>query len=80
MKLVLIEWVDSAFAQGWMSKRAAKSHRFSKITSIGILLNDDSEKVTIMQSVSDKDDAGDGLTIPKCCIKRMRKLKLESNT
>ena len=76
MRMILVEWVDSSFAQGWMSKEHARHHSFSKIASAGILLHEDSEKITIMQSVSDKDDAGDGITIPKCSIKRMRQLKV----
>lgn len=74
MKLVIIEWVDSAFAQGWMDKCVAKTHKVSNCTSVGVLIQQDSEKITIVQSISDKDSVGDGITIPKVCIKRIRKL------
>ena len=79
MKLVMVEWVDSAFCQGWMPKANAREHTYSKIVSVGILLCEDDSKITIMQSVSDKDDAGDGITIPKCSITRKRYLKVDGN-
>ncbi len=77
MKIVRVEWVDSAFAQGWMDIEQAKNHTISHCTSVGILVHQDDEKITIMQSLSDKQDAGDGITIPKCSIKRMRMLKVK---
>jgi hypothetical protein len=78
MKLVMIEWLDSAFCSGWVPKETAKRHTFSKITSVGILLHEDNEKVTIMQDMSDKDDAGDGITIPKVAVTRIRYLKVDN--
>jgi len=75
MKMVLVEWVDSAFMQGWMLKEQALTHKFSHCTSIGFLVSEDKEQVTIVQSESDKDSVGDGLSIPKCSIKKIRNLK-----
>jgi len=76
MRLILVEWVDSMFCQGWMHKEVAQKHEFSRIASAGILIHEDKEKITIMQSISDKGDAGDGITIPRCSIKRMRQLRV----
>ena len=77
MKIILVEWVDSAFMQGWMSREAAMMHTVSHITSAGILVCEDKDKITIVQSVSDKVDVGDGITIPRVSIKKMRTLKVE---
>ena len=69
--------MDSAFAQGWMSREAVESHQLSRCVSVGILMAESDEQITIMQSMSvDKDQVGDGLTIPKCSIKRIRKLRV----
>ena len=76
MKLVLVEWVDSSFMQGWMHKSVIKNHSASKIASVGILANNTKDHVTIVQSMSNKDDRGDGITIPKCAISRIRYLRL----
>ena len=77
MELVLVEWVDSAFLQGWMSKESIKKHEISKCTSVGILANETANHITVVQSMSDKQDFGDGISIPKICIKRIRKLKVK---
>ena len=76
MHLVMIEWEDSAFAQGWMNKEAIGTHKVSDCISVGLLVFGNDKQITIMQSVS-KGQYGDGLTIPKRCIKRIRKLKIE---
>lgn len=77
MKIVVVEWVDSAFCQGWMSKERARGHQLSRICSIGILLHEDNEKITIVQDTSSDDDVGDGITIPKVSITRIRQLKVK---
>lgn len=79
MWLIMVEWTDSAFCQGWMEKSAVKNHRPSRITTVGILAEDAKEHITIMQSVSNKNDVGDGITIPKCSIIRVRTLKVRGN-
>ncbi len=77
MRIVMVEWVDSAFAQGWMSREVITHHRVSGIVSVGILVNENKEQITIVQGASmDKDQYGDGITIPKCSIKRVRSLKV----
>jgi len=76
MKMVMVEWVDSAFAQGWMDRSIAESHTESHITSVGILVYEDKTRLTIMQDMSNKNSVGDGITIPACSIKRIRQLKV----
>ena len=78
MKLAIVEWVDSAFAQGWMGKDAIKTHVVSTCVTVGILVNENKEQITIVQSASvDKQQYGDGITIPKVCIKRIRYLTIK---
>jgi len=76
MKMVLIQWVDSVFVQGWRDLDSIKSHRVSDCVSIGILMNETKDWITIVQSKSDE-SYGDGITIPKVCIKQMWKLKTQ---
>ena len=75
----MVEWVDSAFAQGWMDRDAVGQHAVSEIVSCGLLVNENKAHITIMQSASlDKNQYGDGLTIPRCCITRMRTLGVKT--
>ena len=78
MRLALIEWEDSAFAQGWMSREAVKCHIVSTCISVGLLVAENKKQITIIQSASmGKDQYGDGITIPRSCIKRVRYLKVK---
>jgi len=74
----MVEWVDSAFMQGWMPMEVISNHTTSPCISIGLLVSDKKDQITIVQSASvDKDQYGDGITIHKCCIKRMRTLRIK---
>jgi len=76
VRLCLVEWVDSAFVQGWIDRKVAEGHKESNCVSVGILLYENDERITIVQDTSDSGNVGDGITIPKSCIKRIRYLKL----
>ena len=77
MRLAIVEWVDSTFAQGWMGRDAIRLHQLSRSVTVGILVDENDEKITIMQSLSvDREQACDGITIPKSSIKRIRKLRV----
>lgn len=77
MKLVLVEWWDSSFLHGWVTLGEATYHTASKITSTGIMICNDADKVNIVQSISDKCNAGEILSIPKNNVVRMRKLSVK---
>ena len=58
-----------------MDKCVAMEHKMSRCVSAGILIKEDDEAITIVQSLDNKNrNVGDGITIPKCSIKRMRRL------
>ena len=69
MKLVLVEWVDSGFANIWQSRDEGLD--IVKCVSVGILVRETMETVELCLSLSDIQKAG-GIAIPKCSIKRMR--------
>lgn len=74
----MVRWVDSAFAHGWMPRRAIKEYRAATCISIGLLVNETKDHITIVQSASmDEDQYGDGITIPKRCIEQMWRLKVK---
>ena len=77
MRMVIVEWEDSAFAQGWMSRDSVKTHSVSIIVSVGLLVAENDKQITIMQSDSvNTEQYGDGMTIPKSAITRIRRLKI----
>ena len=76
MKLVMVEWEDSAFINGWLSRQQAQDCDVSHCVSIGIVVRDDDNVVAISLGVSDNGNVCDGISIPKSCIKRIRELKV----
>ena len=75
MKLVLVEWVDSASCSGW--------HRIDPETdcvcnciATGLLCSEDEKQIVITYSRSDSGSVAETLSIPKCSIKRMRQLRV----
>ena len=75
MKLVLIEWVDSAMEYGWQGK-ALFDATVSKCQTAGFMLNETDEVMVVAQSRSNSGRWADAITIPKCSIKRIRKLRI----
>jgi hypothetical protein len=74
MKIMMVEWLDSMSESGWNNLSYLKKNEPIKCVTIGILLEDSDSHLTVVQSVSDLGKAGESMTIPKCCVKRMRQL------
>ena len=77
MTLVMVEWSDAYSFGGWHTP-SKELDQTANCISIGLLLFDDGDQVTIAQSKSvTSGNIGDTLSIPKCSIKRIRKLKVK---
>lgn len=73
-KKVLIEWVDSSSIRGWRheSEMTDSLAEPCKIKSIGYLIKDHKDFVTIATSLSENGSMIDPLSIPKCAIIKKR--------
>ena len=68
MKLVLIEWVDSmAGHNGWECLNELESLLPARPTSVGFILEEIEDYITLVQTVDDTQILG-RITIPKHCI------------
>ena len=75
MKIVLIEWVDSVRAFDWSLLEDVDEKSMDCI-SVGFLLKETDNYVTIAQNYGLKPEQVCNLiTIPKCSIKNIRKIK-----
>jgi hypothetical protein len=80
--LVRVSWVDSYGPRGWCYMRDALEERTLAIESIGWLIQDTDERVTIAAhvqtlGVADGDPSMDGImTIPKCAITNLQEWEL----
>ena len=71
-KRVEIEWIDSKFGGDWeyLEEIIPKP---AKVTSIGYLIDENEEGLTIAHSVTEKQCCG-RITIPKVCIAKKHEL------
>lgn len=75
MRLVALEWLDSSSPGRWATASAI-GDECAIIRSIGWVISENDESVTIASHVSqEKDPECDGvMTIPKCCIVKRRRV------
>ena len=76
MQIAMIEWEDSCSETGWHRKDAGIDVA-AKCITVGFLTCEDNDKVVIsLSSCLTTGNIGDTMTIPRGCIKRIRKLKV----
>jgi len=74
MKIVLVEWFDSATEYGWQRKDLFDD-RITNCQSVGFLIKETDKVVVVTLNRSDNGRYADAITIPKQSIKRIRQLK-----
>lgn len=79
-RAVHVEWVDSAGRSGWQTSKAAKESGVSLCRSVGWLIDENPKHICIAHSHDIEDGGGicDSMSIPRCAIRRVRKLPLWS--
>lgn len=73
---VEVEWLDSFSNSGWDTLESYKKHGGpALVRSIGYVLEDTSELITLVQSKCNKNgDVADAISIPKGCVLRVAKV------
>ncbi len=51
LRVVLVDWLDSAGQAHWISESRAKEMNLSHCTSVGFLMRDDAEQLVLAQSI-----------------------------
>lgn len=76
--IVLVEWVDSCGNSHWQKRTdAIRNDGVGRCYSVGVVLKSDSHALTIHQSYDRAcDNVDHTLTIPRCAITRIRRLKV----
>jgi len=75
MKIYEIIWVDSVGADGWVSKESVKEQEISTITTVGYLIAETTDSITLTMADTTLDECGAYMVIPKFAIKKKRLLK-----
>ena len=73
IKVAIIEWADAASARGWATEKAAteEDSGLSLVISIGILVAQDKQSVSISTSLDQGGKFVDILSIPRAGISRI---------
>lgn len=77
MKLLLIEWLDSASFDSWTATDTLRKLKPSACQTVGFLLSEDEDYIVLAGSYaanSHNDSACGAMCIPKCCITSQREM------
>lgn len=77
MKKAIIDWIDSSTIRGWQhaDDKPVGYYEPTKIQSVGYLVEDTKDFVTLTTSLSENGGIIDPLSIPKVAIIKKRVLK-----
>jgi hypothetical protein len=75
-RMVLVEWRDSCFDEGWKTQKRALRHSTSNCRTIGFLLKNKRDSVTVVESQSDTGHVDAVMAIPRGCITKITRLKV----
>lgn len=74
MKEVTVIWKDSrAYGNHWYDGEETKEFTSAVIQTKGFLIAEDSNQLTVAQSVDDDSNSHNIMVIPKGCIKKIKK-------
>ena len=74
MKLVIIEWYDSCLGNTWVN-REYREH-IDKVVSFGVIVREDDKEIELNPNIT-PDHKLYQMAIPKGCIIRMRRIKID---
>ena len=77
LKIVIVEWVDSSFSEGWVGEDKF-DYGICRIHSVGYLVHETKEFISIALNVGDNGQISDVMNIPKAALLSMTELKLEN--
>ena len=75
--MILVGWSDTGVVHGWRCNEDASKDGFANCQSVGILVAETEDKITITLGISDQGLVLDCMTIPKGCIKSIKELRLK---
>ena len=78
MQIYLVKWYDTQFlTHGWQSKEVTTSVPPVSCASIGVIAEEDDERINLNPNINSLGDFSQGIIIYKANIKKMWKLKVE---
>ena len=75
MKICVVEWDDANTTHGWADKQDLEGANVAPCVSCGILAREDEREVVMVLNLG-IGIYSESITIPRGCIKRIRRLKI----
>ncbi len=76
MKMVLVDWIDTGVIHGWRDKTEVRD-TCASCQSVGIVVADEEDRITLTLGISDQGLVMDCITIPRTSIKQIRQLRVK---
>lgn len=76
VKLVMVRWTDTAGLHGWASREERlRDTGLAECVTVGFVLEDNDQYLTVAESLSDDDHVGCTSSIPKSAITAVETLR-----
>ena len=76
--LVLVDWVDPAGAASWKDLAEAKAYPLAVCVTVGWLIVDEPDRITLAASLNDDGSAADLTTMPRGVVQAIYTLAIRS--
>ena len=73
-QLVQVTWIDSYSSVGWKGSQKAEASPLTCYT-VGHLITSNRSGVVVAANSDEQGHTGDWMTIPRSCVKRVRRLR-----
>ena len=73
--LVIVEWDDVNGSSNWAAEESVKKVELTRCTNVGWKLESTAKKLVICAGKNDMGDYSDRCTIPKGCVRSIRRLE-----
>lgn len=76
MSLVEVVWDDAATSGRWLSlKTYIEDRGIVECRAVGYLTKKNAREIQVVQQISKEGDVSDSVTIPRSCVRRIRRLR-----
>lgn len=73
IRSAIVKWTDSSTLRGWHPINSSE-HGVAYITSLGWVVKETPTEITLSASMSCWGNCADAITIPKSCVKSIKRL------
>ena len=77
-KMVWVKWIDSGGTSRWIDLPAAEKDEYCLVETVGYLVKEDDERITVAQSFDKANNTVNALlTVPKVAVQEVKFLRFK---